>query len=384
MLSIPKTDKAKASQMVKWYAGQMGFDLVGITSADPFEADEKVAIDRLNEGLMDGLPWFHEGRIRRGTRPQEILPGARSIISLAMSYLSEDIPEKPKSHAGRVARYAMGKDYHGVMEKRLKSFVKGLSEHIGSDIKAKVYVDTGPMLDRAVAERSGIGWYGKNTNILTTTHGSWVFLGQVITDLELDIDEQSKKTCGNCTLCIDQCPTGAIVSPYVLDNKRCISYLTIECRGPIPRELRPLMGDWVFGCDICQDVCPVNRKAASTSEPAFQIGEHGFSSLDLIPLLRITDKEFLEKFAGTPIRRAKRIGLVRNVCIALGNMGDKAAVPALLEVLFNAESLLRGHSAWALGRIGGEEAKTGLNLAFDLEVDTWAAEEMQLAIEQLS
>jgi epoxyqueuosine reductase len=143
------------------------------------------------------------------------------------------------------------------------------------------------------------------------------------------------------------------------------------------------MGDWVFGCDICQDVCPVNRKAASTSEPAFQIGEHGFSSLDLIPLLRITDNEFLEKFTGTPIRRAKRIGLVRNVCIALGNMGDMAAVPALLDVLFNAEPLIRGHSAWALGKIGGEEAEIGLKRALALEDDIWAAEELQLAIDQL-
>ena len=370
--------------MVKWYAMEMGFDLVGITSADPFLGDEKTAIDRLNKGLMDGLPWFHEKRIKRGVRPQQILPGARSIISLAMSYLSEDVPEKSVRFAGKVARYAMGKDYHGVIEKRLNSFVQGLSEHIGKDISSKVYVDTGPMMDRAVAERSGIGWYGKNTNILTSTHGSWVFLGQVITDLDLDVDNRIKKTCGNCTLCIDQCPTGAIVAPYVLDNKRCISYLTIECRGPIPREFRSLMGDWVFGCDICQDVCPVNRKATATSEPAFQIGQYGFSSLDLIPLLRITDQEFLEMFAGSPIRRARRVGLVRNVCIALGNIGDRSAVPALLEVLVNTEPLLRGHSAWALGKIGGEEAKVGLSQAVDLERDIWATEEMRLAIEELS
>ena len=278
----------KAKEAVKSLAADLGFDLVGVTSADPFYEAEEIALQRVQDGLMDGLPWYHAARVKRGCNPQEMLPGARSIIAVAMSYMAEAPPQIGESTPlqGKVARYAWGQDYHKVMERRLKLFVQRLSERLGQLVQAKVYVDTGPMLDRAVAERAGIGWFGKNTNILTRSHGSWVFLGQVITDLELEPDSPSKKTCGQCTICIDKCPTGALIAPYVLDNTKCISYLTIECRGPIPKRLRPLVGDWVFGCDICQDVCPVNRKAQPTQEPAFQTGEHGFTALDLLPLLK--------------------------------------------------------------------------------------------------
>ena len=237
------------------------------------------------------------------------------------------------------------------------------------------------MLDRAVAERAGIGWYGKNTNILTRSHGSWVFLGQVVTDLELEPDKPSKKTCGQCTLCIDECPTGAITAPYVIDNTKCISYLTIECRGSIPRNLRPLVGDWVFGCDICQDVCPVNRKAQPTREPAFQTGEHGFNSLELLPLLTMTEDEFRERFRNSPIRRAKLAGMLRNVCVALGNIGDPEAVPALTDTLHHDEPLVRGHAAWALGRIGGPNVKSALKQALDTEKDKDVREELGLALD---
>ena len=373
-------DTAKATEIVKAYALELGFDLVGITSAEPFAEAEEIALERLRDGLMDGLPWYHAARVMRGCRPQEILPGARSIIAVAMSYMPEDTPKGGDALRGRVGRYAWGQDYHKVMEQRLKVFVQGLSERLGQAVQAKVYVDTGPMLDRAVAERAGIGWFGKNTNILTRSHGSWVFLGQVITDLELEPDRPSKKTCGQCTLCIDQCPTGAIVAPYVIDNTKCISYLTIECRGPIPRHLRPLVGDWVFGCDICQDVCPVNRKAQPTQEPAFQTGEHGFNALELMPLLKITEEEFRERFRNSPIKRAKRAGLLRNVCVALGNIGDHGAVPSLIGALHHDEPLVRGHAAWALGRIGGPEASEALAKALPTEAHEDVREEMAEAI----
>ena len=171
-----------------------------------------------------------------------------------------------------MARYAWGDDYHKVMKKRLKLYVRGLSERLGREIKARWYVDDGPMLDRAAARRAGVGWFGKNTNVLTSSHGSWVFLGQVVTDLELKPDLPLKKSCGSCVLCLQACPTGALPAPYVLDNQRCISHQTIENRGDIPTEMRPLMSDWVFGCDICQDVCPVNVKALYTREQAFRKG----------------------------------------------------------------------------------------------------------------
>jgi epoxyqueuosine reductase len=236
------------------------------------------------------------------------------------------------------------------------------------------------MNDRAAAERAGVGWFGKNTNILTTSHGSWVFLGQVITDLELEPDRPLAKTCGNCVRCIPACPTGAIVAPYVIDNRRCISFLTIELRGPIPRELRPLMGDWVFGCDICQEVCPVNRKSQPGLEPAFR-QRHDFAAPQLIPLLDLDDEGFRERFRNSPIKRAKRIGLQRNVCVALGNIGDPSAVPALARALRSAEPLVRMHAAWALGRIGGQEASDALQAALACESDAAVIEEIELALE---
>ena len=253
---------------VTTHARACGFDLVGVTSADDFAADREAALERIREGRMDGLPWYTESRVMRGTSPSELLPGAWSIICLGLSYLGDDWPDAQAAKlSGRVARYAWVRDYHRVMKRRMREFVRGLERELESEVAARWYVDDGPMLDRAAANRAGIGWFGKNTNILTPQFGSWVFLGQVITDLELEPDAPLKKSCGSCVRCIEDCPTGAIVAPYVVDNSRCISYLTIENRGPIPRELRRLIGDWVFGCDICQDVCPVNRKAQPARQP---------------------------------------------------------------------------------------------------------------------
>ena len=373
---------AEAKEAVKSLAAELGFDGVGVTTAEPFDRAEAVAMERLRNGLMDGLPWYHEERVRRGASPSEILPGARSIIAVAMSYNGDEEPPPSGQPAlrGKVARYARGLDYHGIMQRRLKQLVASLSERIGRPVQARTYVDTGPMQDRAVAERAGIGWFGKNTNVLTSGHGSWVFLGQILTDLALEPDAPVKKTCGRCTICIDDCPTGALIAPYVLDNTRCISYLTIELRGSIPMHLRPLVGDWVFGCDICQDVCPVNRKAQPAREPAFRTGEHGFAAMDLLPLLRMTESEFMERFAGSPIRRAKYAGLLRNACVALGNIGDARAVPALVVALGHESSLVRGHAAWALGAIGGEAARTALESARDAEADESVLEEIAAAL----
>ena len=270
---------------------------------------------------------------------------------------------------------------------------------MGAEIAARWYVDDGPMLDRAAANRAGIGWFGKNSNILTPQFGSWVFLGQVITDLELEPDAPLKKSCGACVRCIDDCPTGAIVAPYVVDNARCISYLTIENRGPIPLELRPLIGDWVFGCDICQDVCPVNRKARPAGQPipfpnaatpgSNPAGAKGLAFLDLVELLEMSEDDFRARFAGTSIMRAKRVGMQRNACVALGNRGlssieKEAAVPALGRALQQGEPLVRGHAAWALGRIGGEEADALLSQAARREDDSNVLEEITAARSDLT
>ena len=378
-----------------------GFDLVRVTGAEEFEHDRDAALRRIRDGHMDGLPWFTEQRVRRGASPQELLPGARSVICLGLSYLTRNSEAEDTGVGerlpGRVARYAWGRDYHRVIKRRMRAFVRDLEASLGKDIAARWYVDDGPMLDRAAANRSGLGWFGKNTNILTPSHGSWVFLGQVITDLDLVADPPLKKTCGSCVRCIDDCPTGAIVAPYVVDNSRCISYLTIENRGPIPRELRPLMQDWVFGCDICQDVCPVNRNARSSAtglntglntETAGEPTRFSASSavkkdpglLDLVELLEMSEDQFRQRFQGTPLMRAKREGMQRNACVALGNLGRPAAVPALRRALAEASPLVRRHAAWALGQIGSADSKAALNAARETEQDAEVREEIRDAL----
>ena len=300
----------------------------------------------------------------------------RSVVSLAISYLTDEPPTKREVPRGKIARYAWGEDYHSVLKDRLREFADRLPERLGRPVKTRVFVDDGPMNDRAAAERAGVGWFGKNTNILTSTHGSWVFLGQVITDLELQPDRPLAKNCGECVRCIDACPTGAIVAPYVIDSTRCISFLTIELRGAIPRDLRPLVGDWVFGCDICQEVCPVNVDVRKSIEPAFR-QRHDFAAPELLPLLDLDDEGFRARFRNSPVKRAKRVGLQRNVCVALGNIGDPGAVPALARAVKSADPLVRQHAAWALGRLGGREA---LSSALETEADPTVVEEIELAL----
>ena len=371
-------------QAIKGLAKELGFDLVRITSAEPLYRDEEAAIHRIGQGLMDGLPWFSEERVRRAAHPEVLMPEAKSIIALAMSYYTgEPAVDDELGPRGKVARYAWGYDYHNVLKERLHQFVNRLSDAVGQPVQARIFVDDGPLLERAVAERAGLGWFGKNTMILTPTHGSWIFLGEVITDLELKPDKPLQKNCGQCTMCIDKCPTGAIIAPYVIDGPRCISYLTIECRGPIPRQLRPLVGDWVFGCDLCQDVCPVNRNVTDSQEPGFE-QRHDFAAPALIPLLGISDEEFRERFRNSPIKRAKRIGLQRNVCVALGNIGDPAAVPALITALTEREPLVRSHAAWALGRTANREALLALGQALVTEEDPEVKEEISAALEGMA
>ena len=372
--------KYSREDSIKTIAKELGFDLVGITSAEPFFRGEQESIKRIKDGFMNGLNWYTEERVRKANRPRLLLNDAKSVISLGLNYFSEPTTEKPATPSGRIARYAWGDDYHKVIKKKLSEFCSRLDCLVPENVESRFFVDDGPMNDRAAAERSGIGWYGKNTNILTSSHGSWIFLAQIITNLELTADIPLKKTCGSCVRCIDECPTSAIVAPFVIDNTKCISYLTIELKGSIPIEMRPLIGDWVFGCDICQDVCPVNRKANYSSEPAFQ-QRHDFSAPDLLPLLELSEEDFRDRFQSSPIKRTKRVGLQRNVCVALGNIGDRQAIPSLGRALGSADSsVVRSHAAWALGQIGGLQSKRYLLQAKDDETDKEVVDEIKLAI----
>ena len=361
------------------YTHELGFDLVGIASAEPLIEHGRAAQERVRQGYMDGMAWLTKERVHRASDPYTMLPGARSIIAVALSYLPPEGKDHPgDASAGRVARYARWTDYHQVMKAKLRTLASAIPEQAGRPVRSRVFVDDGPLLERAVAQRAGLGWFGKNANILTPTHGSWVFLGALLTGLELEPDQPLKKSCGNCVRCIDACPTGAIVAPYVVDARRCISYLTIECRGPIPRHLRPLVGDWVFGCDICQEVCPVNRNDRGANMP--ELKRTGFSALELVPLLTMTQEQFSARFRDTPIKRAKRAGLQRNACVALGNAGDRRAVPALGRALHEGETLVRGHAAWALGRIGGLGAQRLLKDALEHEADACIREEIEVVV----
>ncbi|TME13934.1 MAG: tRNA epoxyqueuosine(34) reductase QueG [Chloroflexi bacterium] len=383
---------------IKEYAYSLGFDTARITSAEALPEAERVIKERIAQGLMDGLPWFTAERAEVSCHPDALLPGAQSIITLAMCYLSEQPGETSDSvPRGRISRYAWGDDYHEVIKARLEQFTAWLREYarkeISNDVETRLFVDTGRMVDRAVAQRAGLGWYGKNTNILTKGWGSWVFLAEIVTNLPLKTDTPLKTNCGNCEICLHACPTQALPAPYVLDNTRCISFLTIELRGSIPLELRPLMGNLIFGCDICQEVCPVNivaeRRLGLRNTPktvsrephkAFRPRAPVGSSPELIPLLSLTEEQFRERFRHSPIRRTKRRGLLRNVCVALGNIGDQQAVPALLGALRDHEPLVRGHAAWALGRIGGVEAKQALQLALSVEEDQEVQQEIRCAL----
>jgi epoxyqueuosine reductase len=303
------------------------------------------------------------------------------VVSVALNYTT---PYGRDSAAdglrGWISRYAWGADYHGVMQEKLERLLAAIRQEAGSGVQGRVFVDAGPVLDREVGAGAGIGWYGKNTNLLSMRLGSFFFLGELFLDLVLDWDAPVRDRCGQCRLCLDACPTNAFVGPYVLDARKCISYLTIELKGAIPRELRPLMGDHIFGCDICQDVCPYNARVRVTGERAF-FPREGLHAPELLPLLSLTEPEFRARFAGTPILRAKRRGLLRNVCVALGNLARLETVPALARVLHEeAESLVRAHAAWALGRIRRPEARAALEHARASETDPDVAEEIRLAL----
>lgn len=363
-------------------ASLLGFDLVGFATASPFPETQAVLEERIAAGLLSGLTWFHADRACIAGDPHNLMPEVQTLVSLGISYLSDEshTRSEPGIPRGRVARYAWGLDYHEVFKSKLLSLHSWIESALGRKVESRSLVDTARITDRAVAQRAGLGWYGKNTNILNKDRGSWVLLGELLLDFYLPPDEPVKTHCGNCTRCMPACPTGALIAPGVLDNDKCISYLTIELQGPIPRDARHLIGDWVFGCDICQEVCPVNRKAQPGNHSEFA-QPHGIgASPNLIDLLDMSEEEFRARYKHSPVRRTKWAGLRRNAAVALGNIGDPASVPALTRALNAEPALVRGHSAWALGRIGGDLARAALAQRLEIEQDDWVREEIALAL----
>jgi epoxyqueuosine reductase len=296
------------TRTIKAKAAELGFAKVGIARADAL-TEEGVRLHEWLARRYHGTMEWMERSIEKRVDPRLILPGAKSVISLAMNYYA-DVRHSNDPGVGKISRYAWGDDYHLVATPRIQSLLDCIKSE-NPDIDARIYVDTGPVMDKAWAVKSGIGWLGKHTNVITKEYGSWVFLGEVILDAELEYDEPIADFCGTCRACIDACPTGAIVEPYVLDSNKCISYLTIEHRGEIPGELRPKFENWVYGCDICQDVCPWNSFQQQTREEAFVPREVNVSP-KLEELEHMTGEEFSRRFRRSPVKRTKLEGLRRN------------------------------------------------------------------------
>jgi epoxyqueuosine reductase len=284
------------------------------------------------------------------------LPEAQSVVVCGLNYDTEYPYSTTQGDATRgwIARYAWGIDYHSVLQDKLTQLRAYVSELVPPTVASKLYVDTGPVVERVYAKYAGLGWFGKNTCLLNSRLGSWVLLGELILTLPLEYDRPTPDHCGTCTRCLDACPTGALLEPYVLDARRCISYLTIELKGAIPEALRPLMGQHVFGCDICQDVCPWNRKRQFTAEPELQPRPEQVYP-PLAELACLTPTAFKQRFHSTTLERTKRRGLLRNVCVAMGNSGYTGFMPLLEALLDDEEALVCEHAAWALARLRSAE-----------------------------
>ena len=333
------------------YARKLGFDSCRVAAcAAPKHASEFRTW--LREGAAGEMSYMERGEEKR-CDPQKVLPGARSIVVVALNYWQGDriaadtAASTEEGTRGRIARYAWGDDYHEVISQKLDKIDNFLRRFGG---RQKSYVDTGPILERDHAAQAGIGWHGKSTMLIDTRLGTWFFLGEILTTLELPPDPPQRDRCGTCERCIQACPTGAITAPHRLDARRCISYLTIESKGSIPVELRPLIGNRIFGCDDCLDACPWNRFAQASRETAFS-ARRSTTGMLLRDYLELNDVEFRALFRNSPIKRIKRRGLLRNVCVALGNVGSLADLSALRRAASDPDELIAEHAAWAIERI---------------------------------
>lgn len=334
-------------------ARALGFDSCRVAACSP-PAHAREFGEWLSDGAHGEMNYMARSQEKRRD-PQNILPGTKSIIVLALNYFQgeQSTPKAFGAATGRIARYAWGDDYHELIEAKLHK-IENFLRNLGGE--QKCYVDTGPILERDYAAAAGIGWHGKSTMLIDEKLGTWFFLAEILTTLELPADEPARDRCGTCKRCINACPTGAITAPHKLDARRCISYLTIELKSAIPLELRPLIGDRIFGCDDCLDACPWNRFAKASRETAFTArspSRTGTSTtaFSLRGYLALNETEFRNLFRDSPIKRIKRRGFLRNVCVALGNVGTMEDLPALRRATLDSEPLIAEHAAWAIEQI---------------------------------
>jgi epoxyqueuosine reductase len=375
----------KLKQAIKQQAQKMGFSLVGVTSGDTlphFDVFERwLSLGRQGEMSYLATPRSRACR----AHPLELLPECRSVLVLGMRYPSPATQEAntnaDQGPRGKIAAYAWGEDYHDALTKRLKKLVDFIEEQVGQPVPNRWYTDTGPILERELAQRAGLGWIGKNSCLINPVQGSYFLLAEILLGIELEPDPPfTPDRCGTCSRCISACPTGCILPDRTLDARRCIAYLTIELKGPIPVELRPMMDGWVFGCDVCQQVCPWNHFASGEVVAEFNPTLKN-TYPDLLGELRLPANEFNHRYSHSPIRRAKRRGYLRNVMVALGNLRYAEAIaPVTQAMLADPEPLVRSHAAWALGQIGRMEAWKALERAAQDVDDPQVKFEIQSAL----
>lgn len=361
-----------SSERIRQEAYALGFDLVGITSAQP-SPTLNAYLAWVDAGMHGSMGYLaRPDRIARRSDLNVIVPEAASILLIGRDYRSADIPESVLNDLlrGRIASYAWGLDYHEILTPRLKQLATWLEQQSQHSLKQRVYVDTGAVLERSHAQQAGLGFIGKNTLLIHPRRGSYFFLGEIITTLKFDDYDtpQRSSMCGTCTRCLRACPTDAFPRPYVLDARRCISYHTIENKGWIPRTLRASFGNWIFGCDVCQDVCPFQRFSQPSQERAFYPQDWQRIAPALADVLALDETQFRARYGQTPLSRPGRERMVRNACIAAGNSRSESLLPALTHCLHDSSGLVRGHAAWALAQINPQAARPALeNLLNDAD-----------------